>query len=97
MASRWPCRLPLAASISRSTSASVRCSRVRRSAFGRRRGITVRFTEAGVTSLRCDFGIGFRRLCMRLSVKWLFCERFSMQDHLDGPLADPWETKKLTI
>src|SRR5262249_47384323 len=36
-------RFPLVALISRSTSASVRYSRVRRSAFGRRFGVTVRF------------------------------------------------------
>jgi hypothetical protein len=33
--SRWPCRLPLAASITAPTSLGVRCSRVRSSAFGR--------------------------------------------------------------
>src|ERR1022692_3864982 len=57
VASRWPQRLPLAAAISRSTSASVRYSRVRRSALGRRLGVTVRFTVAGLTSLRCDLAM----------------------------------------
>ena len=38
MASRWPQRFLVAAFISRSTSASVRYSRVRRSALGGRRG-----------------------------------------------------------
>ena len=54
MASRCPQRFFLAAAISRSTSASVRCSRVRSLALGRRLGVTVRFTVAGVTSFRCD-------------------------------------------
>ena len=49
-----PQRLVLAASESISTSRSVRYSRVRRSAFGFRLGVTVRFLF-GVTSLRCDF------------------------------------------
>ena len=55
-----PQRFPLAAFMRRSTSASVRYSRVRSSLFGRRFGLiagrfglTVRFTVAGVTSLRC--------------------------------------------
>ncbi len=59
VASRLPWRLPLAASIRRSTSASVRCSRVRKSRLGSRLGVTVRFTVAGVTSLRCAFLIYF--------------------------------------
>ena len=51
-------RLPLAASISFSTSRSVRCSRGLNSAFGRRRGgATVRFTVAGDTSLRRVFAM----------------------------------------
>ena len=50
--SRWPQRLPLVASISFSTSRSVRCSRGRSSALGRRMGVTVRFTLAGDTNLR---------------------------------------------
>src|SRR5262245_52827253 len=41
--------------ISRSTSAWVRYSRVRRVALGGRLGWTVRFTVAGLTILRCDF------------------------------------------
>ena len=59
MASLWPQRLPFAAVSKRSTSASVRYSRVRRSALGTRLGVTVRFTVAGVTSLRCDLAMGF--------------------------------------
>ena len=61
MLSRWPQRFLIAAFIRRSTSASVRYSRVRRSAFGRRRGLTVRFTVAGETGLRC-------RLAMKISL-----------------------------
>jgi hypothetical protein len=63
VASRCPQRFFLAASISRSTSACVRCSRVRLSAFGGRLGVTVRFTMTGVTSFRCDFG-----MCLALAV-----------------------------
>ena len=63
MASRSPCRLRLAASVSRSTSASVRYSLVRNSAFGRRTGMaTVRFSVAQPTSLRCDFPMTIRLL-----------------------------------
>ena len=57
MASRWPHRFFLAAFISRSTSASVRYSRVRRVALGGRVGLTVRFTVAGETSLRCGLAM----------------------------------------
>jgi hypothetical protein len=49
----------LAAAISRSISASVRYSRVRSLQLGSRLGVTVRFTEAGVTSLRCDLAMCF--------------------------------------
>src|SRR5664280_2274388 len=59
VASLWPHRLPFAAVSKRSTSASVRYARVRRSALGTRLGVTVRFTVAGVTSLRCDLAMGF--------------------------------------
>ena len=59
MVSRWPWRLSLAAFMSFSTSASVRYSRVRMSPLGGRLGVTVRFTVAGVTSLRRDFAIVF--------------------------------------
>jgi hypothetical protein len=52
VASRWPQRFSLAAFMSRSTSASVRYSRRRRVALGGRLGPTVRFTVAGMTSLR---------------------------------------------
>src|SRR5665811_186044 len=59
VASLWPHRLPLAAVSKRFTSASVRYSRVRRSALGARLGVTVRFVVAGVTSLRCELAMGF--------------------------------------
>ena len=55
MASRWPQRFLPAALISFSTSVSVRYSRVRSSAFGRRRGVTVRFSVAGATIRRRGF------------------------------------------
>jgi hypothetical protein len=61
VASRWPCRLPRAASISASTSPGVRCSRVRRSAFALRFGATVRFTSVGATTRRWDFAMQNRR------------------------------------
>jgi hypothetical protein len=38
----------------------VKCSRVRKSAFFCRFGVTVRFTSVGVTNLRCDFAMGNR-------------------------------------
>src|SRR5277367_4612798 len=58
VASRWPYRLPLAASVRLSTSASVRYSRVRNSALGLRTGIaTVRFSVTGATSFRCDLAM----------------------------------------
>jgi hypothetical protein len=46
VASRWPCRLAFAALMSRSTSASIRYSRVRSSAFGLRLGGTVPIKSA---------------------------------------------------
>jgi len=49
--SRWGQRLPLVASMSFSTSRSVRCSLGLSSALGRRTGATVRFSVAGATSL----------------------------------------------
>jgi hypothetical protein len=57
--SRWDHLLALVALSIRSTSASVRYSRVRRSMLGRRVGRTVRFTVVGDTSLRCDFAMCF--------------------------------------
>src|SRR6516165_8682728 len=61
VASRWPQRLSLAASISRSTSRSVRCSRNRYAAFGFRRGrATAHFSEVGPTILRCRTARIFR-------------------------------------
>jgi hypothetical protein len=47
VASRRPQRLPLAASISRTTSASVRCSRRRSSELARRRGMAVWLASGG--------------------------------------------------
>src|SRR5215475_13202562 len=55
--SRCPHRFFLAAFTKRSTSVSDRYSRVRSLLFGGRLGAAVRFTVAGVTSLRCDFCI----------------------------------------
>jgi hypothetical protein len=57
--SRWPQRLRFAASVSWPTSASVRCSRLRISALGRRFGVTVRFSVVGATSVRCDLAMTF--------------------------------------
>jgi hypothetical protein len=51
-ASRWPCRLMLAASISRSNSSAVGGSRVRSLAFSRR---AARFTVAGATRAEDEF------------------------------------------
>ena len=59
-----PQRFFPAAVISRSTSASVRYSRVRRVRLGGRLDLTVRFTVAGETSLRCE-------LIMRLALSRL--------------------------
>jgi uncharacterized protein len=54
--SRWPRRLPFAASMRRSTSADFRCSRVRNSRFGGRPAgrffTTMRFSGSGLTSFR---------------------------------------------
>jgi len=59
VASLCPQRFLLAAFMRRSTSASVRYSRVRNLALGSRVGVTVRFTVVGVTSLRCRFAMRF--------------------------------------
>src|ERR1035437_441998 len=84
VASRCPYRLSLAAFVRRSTSASVRYSRVRHSAFGRRRGVTtVRISVVGATSLRCDLAIEIkpphhltvrRIVFLRTVFKALFCD-----------------------
>jgi hypothetical protein len=66
--SRCPWRLALAASIRRSTSRSVRCSRVRNSAFGRRRGATVRFSLVGDTNRSFDFATKISSQAERLFV-----------------------------
>jgi hypothetical protein len=55
VASRCPCRLFPAVFMSRSTSRSVRYSRVRYSAFGSRPGGTVLFTVLGVLTFDLDF------------------------------------------
>jgi hypothetical protein len=47
----WLCRQPLDLGF------SVRYSRVRSLPFGNRLGVTVRFTVAGMTSLRCDLAM----------------------------------------
>jgi len=72
-ASRWPWRLALAASISRSTSSAVRCSRVRSAAFGRRNGVTV-----GATSAKDEFAIAFAPFDLKLFNVQLFYERLRM-------------------
>jgi hypothetical protein len=77
VASLLPWRLPLAASMRRSTSASVRCSRVRKSRLGRRLGATVRFTVAGVTSFRCSFAMIFALRPDRLFVQQSFFGQYS--------------------
>jgi len=75
VASRWPQRLPLVAFSSRSTSASVRYSRVRRSALGRRLGVTVRFLAAVVISRRWELAKVFTLFRGSLFVQWAFFER----------------------
>jgi hypothetical protein len=77
--SLWPFRLALAASISRSTSRSVRCSRVRNSAFGRRRGVTVRFSLVGDTSRSFDFAIEIRSRAGLLFVEYTIYGQCSMK------------------
>jgi hypothetical protein len=52
--SRWPWRLPAAAFMRRSTSASVRCSRVLYSALGLRISATVHVSCVGNSAFRCD-------------------------------------------
>jgi hypothetical protein len=51
VASRWPWRLPRAASIGLSTSPGVSCSRVPTAPFFGRRGVTVRISRLGVISI----------------------------------------------
>ena len=57
--SRCGRRLPLQPSISRSTSDSIRYSRVRTSAFLGRRGVTFRISVVGGTILKTGFAISF--------------------------------------
>src|ERR1019366_6899617 len=87
VASRCPQRLLLATAISRSTSASVRYSRVRRSALGARLGVTVRFTVAGVISLRCDLAMGFA-LPVLTTVRTKALLRTVASNSVDAKLAD---------
>src|ERR1019366_3676528 len=87
VASLWPHRLPLAAVSRRSTSVSVRYSRVRRSALGARLGVTVRFTVAGVTSLRCDLAMGFV-LPVLTTVRTKALLRTVASNSVDAKLAD---------
>ena len=67
MASGCPQRLPFMASIRRSTSRSVRCSRDRYSALGLRLGNlagadrTVNFSLSGATAVRCAVAVLTRR------------------------------------
>jgi hypothetical protein len=83
VASLWAQRLPLVASMSRSTSFGVRCSRVRRSRFGRRSGVTVRFTMAGRTSLRRGFFIEIKPSVNALyEQSTLYEQFFPVQCHL---------------
>ena len=60
MASRWPQRLPLAAFISRSTSASVRYSRVRSLPLGRPLGRNCSLYGGWRDQLEVRFGHEFR-------------------------------------
>src|SRR5512139_1765686 len=84
VASRCPHRFLVAAFISRSTSASVRYSRVRRSALGSRLGLTVRFTVAGVTGLRC-------RLVMRFALPGVTdCSDNGRNTHSRKTATRPW-------
>src|SRR5712671_2089458 len=62
--------------MSASISCSVRYSRVRRSAFLPRRGITVRFSMVDVTSLRCGLAIRCEPLFGRLLEQQVFYEQF---------------------
>jgi hypothetical protein len=77
-----PYRLPLAAAMSASTSSAVRWSRVRNSAFGRRSGMTVRFSVVGATRVGCGFMIG-----NPLAPKSTGCERGSKQQTPQGASA----------
>src|SRR5665811_2392957 len=87
VASLWPHRLPLAAVSKRFTSASVRYSRVRRSALGSRLGVTVRFVVAGVTSLRCELAMGFA-LPVLTTVRTKPLLRTVASSSVDAKLAD---------
>src|SRR6516165_1535595 len=68
----------------RSTSASVRCSRVRNAALGKRVGVTVRFSMLGATSFKCAFVI-----CLALPVYRLVgqCTLFKQLAKKNPPLS----------
>ncbi len=76
------------------TSASVRYSRVLRSRFRRRLGVTVRFLVAGATSLRCDFAIGFSLPARELSGHQVFYEQ--CQSKLKGPPLSPAGSSRMS-
>lgn len=88
VASRCPHRLFLAASISLSTSRSVRCSRVLYSALVFRRGCaTVHISELGATNFKCAFAVIsasiryltvhlIRLLCTVVNERFQFSPRF---------------------
>jgi hypothetical protein len=59
-------------------SSRVRCSRVRSSAFGRRSGVTVRFSMVGDTSLRLEFAMRIDPSRERPSAEWSFFGQSSM-------------------
>src|SRR5205085_393723 len=81
-----------------STSASVRYSRVRRSALGGRLGVTVRFTGAGVTGLRVDFATDLTppaRLTVRIILQLRTVRNDGrsvsvMPTHAGSPFASRW-------
>ena len=66
---------------------SHRYSRVRRLALGARFGVTVRFTVAGVTSLRCDLAMGFA-LPVLTTVRTRPLLRTVASNSVDAKLAD---------
>src|ERR1035437_8886397 len=79
VASRWPYRLSFAASMSFSTSVSVRCSRLRNSLFGRRLRATARFWVVGFTSRRFGFAGIFVSYHSSLLVQKSLYEQYARQ------------------
>src|SRR6476620_8958110 len=71
VASRCPQRFAPAALISFSISVSVKCSRVLNSAFGRRLGVTVRFSVVGATIRKFGFIRVFVLVKGQLYKQWL--------------------------